>query len=347
MKFIRSFFSNRIFEYLIFWSASYVFLVNTFQVSARLQQIDYVYAAIFQATLMIAVHANLHFLIPYFLLKRRYVTYTAMAIALTIAATWFNILVFDKLIDLILPGYYFISYYSFFDISKFFAGYILATTLLKLSKEWFQLAGERERIARMQKEKTELALKALRLQVNPHFLFNSLNVLYSLALKKSAASPDAIIKLSDILRYVIYKSDDDFVDLRSEIKLIHDYIDLQKYRTDAKNSVQFTEEISSEELKIAPMILLPLVENSFKHGIKGDIAETFIRINLQANEKIFLFKIENNRGTSEEIEQQNDNGIGLINIRERLDLIYPGRFNFEIRESKNTFSVKLEIHYEN
>ena len=105
---------------------------------------------------------------------------------------------FDKLVDHILPGYYFISYYEFTDILKFVVVYITVTSLIKLAKSWFELSDTNKRLEALQKEKIETELKALKGQINPHFLFNSLNVLYSLVLKKSDESPDAIIKLSDI-----------------------------------------------------------------------------------------------------------------------------------------------------
>ncbi len=170
----------------------------------------------------------------------------------------FNQLLFNYLIDFILPGYYFISYYSFFDILKFFAIFLVLTSLLHLSKEWFELNESRHRIILLEKEKIDAELKALMNQVNPHFLFNSLNVLYSLAMKKRDETPEAILKLSDILRYVIYDSNTDFVDLESEIKLIDNFIELQSYRIGKDAKISFINEAKDTNAKVAPMLIFTL-----------------------------------------------------------------------------------------
>ena len=149
-------------------------------------------------TLMIPVELNLLLFIPRFLNRKKYVIYSLLFIASLLLFSLFNQLLFDQLIDHILPGYYFISYYSYFDILKFFLVFMVITTLLHLSKEWFDLNEARQRMTLLEKEKIDAELRALSNQVNPHFLFNSLNVLYSLAIKNANETPEAIIKLSDI-----------------------------------------------------------------------------------------------------------------------------------------------------
>jgi LytS/YehU family sensor histidine kinase len=256
----------------------------------------------------------------------------------------FNQILFDSLIDHILPGYYFISYYAFGDILKFFLVFLVITTLLHLSKEWFELNTARQRMILLEKEKINAELRALSNQVNPHFLFNSLNVLYSLAMKKARETPEAIIKLSDILRYVIYESNHDVVELSSEIKLIRNYIDLQRFRTSPDSHIQFLHKTEDDKMELAPMLFLPLVENSFKHGIKGKVGKTFINIELIQKDNEIEFTIINNKGKSGEPEEKRASGVGLKNIRSRLELIYPKNHTFEVEDGKNSFTVKLKIN---
>ena len=239
IRVLASLISSRLLQHFSFWGTSYFILLNVFRVSEELGLVDYIYTGIFMITLMIAVYINLLLLMPLLLLRRSYSFFLIAIVALLFLASLFNEFVFNSLIDLILPEYYFISYYSLLDLSKFFIVFLGLSSLLKLSKEWFQLIDSKQKLSEVEKEKAEIELRALRAQVNPHFLFNSLNVLYSLALKESKESPDAIIRLSDILRYVIYDSNKDFVPVSSEIKLIRDYLALQQYRIDDSSEIIF------------------------------------------------------------------------------------------------------------
>lgn len=254
--------------------------------------------------------------------------------------SFFNQFLFNHLIDFILPGYYFISYYSFGDILKFFSTFLVLTTLLHLSKEWFELNESRHRIVLLEKEKINAELKALMNQVNPHFLFNSLNVLYSLAMKNRKETPEAILKLSDILRYVIYDSNSDLVDLSSEVNLINNFIELQSFRIGKDTRIKFSSDIKDEGIKIAPMLFLPLLENAYKHGIKGDIENTFIELELNTDKKNIHFSIINNLGKT---INNGSSGVGLANIKNRLELLYPDNYDFTIEKNELTFKVDLNI----
>jgi sensor histidine kinase YesM len=345
MKPIRFYaiYKNRIMQHILFWVVSYYILLRFFVGSGQIQRIDYIYTALFHINLIIGVYVNLIILIPKLLGKRKFVFYGISLLLVIAGSAELNIVFFDKLVDLVLPGYYFISYYEFTDSLKFVVIYIGITSLIKLSKSWFELLKINKLFAELQKEKTEAELKALKGQINPHFLFNSLNVLYSLAIKKSGESAEVIIQLSDILRYVIYDSNKDDVNLKDEIKLITDYLSIQKYRIDSDSKVDFKVDVRDDDLKIAPMLFLPLVENSFKHGIKGDIVKTYVDIELTADRHEIHFEIKNNKGASENLAVINEGGVGLTNIRNRLKLIYPERHNFDITENDNFFQVKLII----
>jgi sensor histidine kinase YesM len=328
---------------LLFWGVAYFILLNIFSSSDEWMKIDYIYTSIFIVTLMITVGINFTIIMPRFLVPKKYALFFLLTGLNILVGTLFNHVLFDKLIDYILPGYYFISYYEYFDLLKFFFVFVTLATLLHLSWEWFQLQESRHRMTILEKEKANAELKALTNQVNPHFLFNSLTVLYSLSLENSPDTSGAIIKLSDILRYSLYEGAKGPVTLRSEISLIQNYIDLQQYRIPMSAKISFKMDVSDEKIAIEPMLLLPLVENSYKHGIKNDIANTFIDIFLKARANQIIFRISNNKSNTSSVEMPSG-GIGLSNIEERLKLIYPDAYSLSIRETDSLFSVELKIN---
>ncbi|MCF8302152.1 MAG: sensor histidine kinase [Bacteroidales bacterium] len=342
-KYLLAFIRNSFSQHLLFWAVSGYVLMNIFSLSSSFQRIDYLYTAIFIFTLVIPVELNLLVFIPRFLKRKHYIVYALLFIASLHFFSFFNQLFFRHLVDYIFPGYYFISYYSFSDILKFFLVFMGLTTLLHLSKEWFELNEARQKLIILEKEKTEAELRALINQVNPHFLFNSLNVLYSLTKSKRKEAPEAILKLSDILRYVIYDSLMEEIKLGSEIKLINDYIDLQRFRTNADNSISFKTEVDDDQMMIAPMLCLPLIENSFKHGLKAEVKDIFLIAMMKAKSGIFRFEVENNRGYVDEMLDKDPGGVGLKNIQHRLELLYPGRHSFTIRKTNRVFKVIMEI----
>jgi LytS/YehU family sensor histidine kinase len=286
------------------------------------------------------------FLIPKLFSKKKYLIYFIALVATILLSIILNLITFDWLADIVFPDYYFVSHFDFLEIGTFMVIYILITTLLKLSQSWFELQEVNKRITRIEKENIKSELNELKAQINPHFLFNSLNVIYSQAIKKSNKTPNAIIQLSDILRYVIYDSTKDKVSIETEIKLIEDYIELQKFRIDTTSNIKFEHKVQNENCKITPMLLLPLVENSFKHGIKGELDHTFVNIKLEANINNILFEIENNKGIGETVESDGNSGIGIANIRQRLTLLYPNKHKFDIEETTTIFKVNMILDNE-
>ena len=343
---IKILFKNRIFLHILFWLLSFYILLNLFSDSSEISKVDYIYTAIFLVSIVLAVYLNLFILVPTLLKPRKFIIYSVSLLVVLAIGALFNLILFNKLIDFMLPGYYFISYYSYFDILKFFIVFLTVTTLLKLSKEWFQLVETENKLNRIEKEKVEIELKGLRSQVNPHFLFNSLNVIYSLVLKESNEAPETITKLSDILRYVLYDSNSNKVKISSEIELINNYINIQKHRVDSSSKIEFTNNIKND-IEIPPLLFLPLVENSFKHGVKGDISNTFVTINLSEVGNEIIFEIENNKGFDSKVEGVPNGGIGINNIKQRLELLMPDNYTLDIFDNKNTFKVILKLKYDN
>ena len=191
-------------------------------------------------------------------------------------------------------------------------------------------------------ELKEQELKFLKMQIHPHFLFNSLNTIYGFAIAKADEAPEMILKLSNLLDYILYQVDKPLVLLSHEIKHIEDYISLEKMRFQDSLEVIFEKEIHQENIEIAPMLLLPFVENSFKHGIQIDgVLKVFIKLKTTKNS--LTFEISNS--TKNNLESKK--GIGLENIKKRLEMLYGITYNLNIFQLENTFKVELKTPFKN
>ncbi|MCB0629285.1 MAG: histidine kinase [Lewinella sp.] len=219
--------------------------------------------------------------------------------------------------------------------------YILALALaLKLLRFWYH----REKyIQELSNARMEAELKFLKAQVHPHFLFNTLNNLYTLTLKKSDHAPEVVEKLSDLLRYMSYDANHQTVLLSNEIEYLRNYISLEKIRYGDKLEIAFTVSGSTKGLQIAPLILIPFVENSFKHGVSGRLTACWITIHLTVEEKKLTFKVENSLPSNQEDVMGYKEGIGLKNVQRRLDLIYPDRHELKVSQSQESHLVILKM----
>jgi two-component system LytT family sensor kinase len=199
-----------------------------------------------------------------------------------------------------------------------------------------------QQVSKAQAEKAHAELSFLKAQINPHFLFNTLNNIYALSVSQSGKTPESIMKLSNIMRYVTDEVAEDLVPLQSEIDCINDYIDLQKLRIGktTKLKVEYSGEIKNQ--KIAPLVLMTFVENVFKYGIsKHKTAAITIRLNIEDNKLLFFCQnviFPHAAGSKRR-------GIGISNTRQRLEHMYPGKHRLEINTDNELFTVNLEIDY--
>ncbi len=327
----------------VLWFCSFTILLLIFSEDSNPKKIDFIYTISFLATIIIPVIFNLYILIPYFLKKEKYLLFVVTFISTIILFTQLNIWFFSYVIDYIFPDYYFISYHSSTKLVTIFGVFLVGTTLIKLSEDWIYFNSIENKRLKFEKQQIETQLSALRSQINPHFLFNSLNVIFALALEKKEETTKAIVQLSDILRYVIYDSNTERVTLKNEIILLNNYIEFQKFRHQVSDKIKFTYTISNENFLIYPMLLLPLIENSFKHGIKGDIENTFVNLNISQNNNEFHFFIENNYSENLLNEDKEHSGLGIVNIQKNLKIVYPETHLFEISKTETTFMVSLKL----
>ena len=227
-------------------------------------------------------------------------------------------------------------FYSGLRLSVISGAYAI---LIKFAIDWFDSQKLKAELVN-QTQASELAL--LRSQVNPHFLFNTLNNIYSLVCKKSPDAPEAIMKLSAIMRYMLYDANTDRVLLEKEIEYLESFIELQKLRQRQQGFVEISVKGDVIGKTIAPMLLIPFVENAFKHGSKTGPFPG-IKINIVIEQHQFLFEVTNYLKKNMLAPKDARGGIGLQNIRRRLELIYPGRYSLDIMTDKELFMVKLLI----
>ncbi len=216
--------------------------------------------------------------------------------------------------------------------------FYIISLLLKLLQKW---NNHEKYKAELEKEKILIELKLLKQQLHPHFLFNSLNNIYSLSISKSDKVTSSILKLSSILRYFLYENVDTMIYLKDEISVINDYIELQKLRINDTVTLSYNAIGDFSNYKIEPFIILPLIENSFKYG-SDNINSSFIDFAIIVMHNKLGLRIKNKIVYKPQSKDHNS-GIGIKNIKRRLELLYPGKYIFDIKESDGIFSVHLEL----
>lgn len=330
-------------QYILFWSLSFFILSRYFAYQNEVSRIDIIYTFLFHISILGAVIINSFYLVPGFLAKKKYVLYGLLFIIILLAGTWLNILTFRYLADWLFPGYYFISYYSWFEVAQFIATYLIITTLLQLSGSWFREAEIKQKLAEAEQARTETELKALKAQINPHFLFNSLNHVYSLAVKQSPKTAPAILQLSDLLRYTIRNVNETKVALEQEIEYIRTYIELFKNRVKHPERIHFILQGESDNLRIAPLLLLTFIENCFKHSnLKEDHQKIDISIKINGTNLTLHTSNSIEEDSKTELPEE-PSGLGLENARKRLHLLYPNRHSLDITTGQNLFKLSLKI----
>lgn len=322
-------------QHLMFWLLSIYVIGSYFSIVWLFEFIDFFYALLFHIPLTFLVYINLRVLLPKFLNKRKYLLYFLYIPILLFTSYLVHELTFDYFFPLLDSAFYIVSFTDWLVVITIFIIYLVLTTLIKLSKSWYVLQ-------QVEKEKLNIELNSLKTQINPHFLFNSLNSIYSQALVKSDETAHTVLELSDLLRYMLYEVGEDQVELAKEVEMLENYIELQKLRVENAHHINFKVSGELDGVKIAPLLVFPLVENAFKHGLKGDSDNAYVDIQLTINGGI-EFEIKNNIGQVDDMEKGKYGGIGLENVRRRLELIYPDRHQLYIQRTNNEFHVKLTL----
>ena len=202
---------------------------------------------------------------------------------------------------------------------------------------------QNKREKKLREEKLISELQLLKAQINPHFFFNTLNNLYGLTINKSDRAPELVLKLSEMMRYTIYKGREDFVTIQEEVNYINAFITLQKIRIKKKVDISFTLSIDNYKTKIAPLLFIILVENAFKHGVEKILKQGYVKISLEENSGYTEFIVENDY-VQKSKKEKNSGGIGIQNLTKRLKLIYPKSHTLLIKQGANYYKALLRIN---
>ena len=279
---------------------------------------------------------NAFVLMPKLFYKKRWLLYIFIQLIMLISLALFHWFYF------VFVGQHPFSFTGFLLFNTFPFVFILAcSTAFRMIQDRIQIE-QVQQARETETLKTELSF--LRSQVNPHFMFNVLNNMVALARKKSDLLEPSLIQLSSLLRYMLYETDEDKVPLQKEVDYLHSYIDLQKQRFGKKLVVKTNVEICDNNYEIEPMLLIPFVENAFKHGT-GLIEEPMIIVELKAANKQVHFSVQNKTSSSviEEVKDKTS-GIGLTNVKRRLNLLYGNRHTLDIKNENGWFVTSLQLN---
>ncbi|GHN01304.1 histidine kinase [Cytophagales bacterium WSM2-2] len=233
-------------------------------------------------------------------------------------------------------------YYSTFFVVQLTFDTLLITIfvgMLRFATGWFELEARRKQ---MENDKLTNELKFLKAQINPHFLFNTLNNLYYLAYSHSPNTTEVIAKLSQMMRYMIYDSNYPKVLLSKEIEYMQNYISLERLRLNNEVPIDFVVEGEVENKLITPLIFITFLENAFKHGVSANTADSWVKISVQLKENQCIYTVENSKLKS--IEQREKSGIGLQNVKRRLELSYPNHYTLKTDDQSDRYFVQLNLN---
>ena len=291
-----------------------------------------------------AVYANLYWLLPRFLLRKNWFRFAFSLIGILLVATFLEgalrgflpvLLTFQGIEN---PSPFF-SPGRFVQALAITANVVAFTGAIKILLHYFE---EKRRTEQLLRERLAAELQYLKAQINPHFFFNTLNNLYGMALDKSEKTPAMLLRLSNIMSYVLYEANAPDVPLQKEVDILEGFIALEKLRHGDRASVAFSVRGSISGARLPPLLLLPFVENAFKHSTKGNEEHCWINIQLEVTQERLIFKVENNAGDSDTTNTSNS-GIGLENVRRRLELLYPKKHVLKITRLPERFFIHLSM----
>ncbi len=331
--------------YVIYQAISYGW-ENTDELSFRLA--PQIIAVIVPVTIILT-YVNLNILMPAFYSHRQYGIYLFSVIAVLLAG---GLLIRFLTYQFILPWEQVHNLVRYRQENK---NFWIPVRILRISLEPIPIMAitmvisiirntfnQDKKLREIELARLSAEMKLLKAQINPHFLFNTLNSLYALTLRASDRAPGIVLRLSDLMHYMLYETKSESVKLTDELSYLENYISIEQMRFADRVDLSFNFTGDSSGKMIAPLLLLTFVENAFKHGIEE--GNGWIRIDLEVHDEQLSFRVENSFPHNIPI---NSNGQGLDNLKKRLELIYPGNYKLSLTEHKQTFTADLKINYEN
>lgn len=338
-------FRYRYLWHMVFWIGIYLSYVISYGGYADNFASEFKSNAILLPVRIVFTYSMLYFMLP-LLIKKEYTKFIlltgihAFLFGLTLWTTY-------REYSIHVCGIEAYKSYPIFKLPKIFVNIIsnygipLLAGMLKLFKWWYI---DQQYKVKIEKEKLESELNYLKAQIHPHFLFNTLNNLYALTLQNSSKASDVVIKLSGLLDYMLYHSKADKVPLEKELTIINNYIELEKIRYGDRLKLTFEVVGDKNTVEIAPLILIPFVENAFKHGASNDRTKPVISIYVTINNNCIKLQVKNSIPSHKSSNNEVSKGIGLDNIKRQLDLIYPNSHKLTIENSDFEYKVNLNLN---
>ncbi|MCE7054921.1 histidine kinase [Algoriphagus sp. AGSA1] len=353
MEKLRIYSENQVLKHVLFWIAVYLYFVLSVSNISSYESHRHIietYGLILLVQIITA-YVCIYGLIPTFLDKKQTGLFVFWMLVLLISMfalyqairmLYFDVVYFDSYDEIQKkyaeePYWKRISSFSVF-LSKSIL-YLTPTALLLMARFY----KNQQKLLKLNEQKRTAELTALRNQLNPHFLFNTLNNIYALALEKSEKTPEVIERLSDILDYILYRCNENYVPVQKEIELIENYLSLEKIRYGDRVDVNFVHKAESD-LNIAPLLLLTFVENAFKHGVTQELKKAKITISITTNQTDLLFTISNSMPANTlEKCRENEEQLGLKNVKKQLELLYPDSYELALSERTYNYEVLLKL----
>jgi sensor histidine kinase YesM len=352
MATIKKLFFHQLAKNSLFWLCLFSYYVLTVDWEMYLTMEEVIATFIIKVSIQILTYLSVTFIIQHLLNKDKPVYALVLFIAALLIFYTIYILCQMFYLEAKFPESY-VTFYKVCPDSSFYGRltnfqtfiskslFFLNPTFILLAFSYYK---EQQRLSKLNQEKKTGELKALKNQLNPHFLFNTLNNLYALSLKKSDKAPEVISKLSDILDYMLYRCDETFVSIHKEIELIQNYLALEKIRYSDRVDITFTHSIDNGA-KIAPLLLLTFIENAFKHGVVQELNMAKINIDIVAKNKQIKIIVMNTKPKALVENDTAKSRIGLSNVKQQLALIYQNEFDLKMDDTAEAYTIELILPY--
>lgn len=342
----------RVLLHLFFWLAVLVFYYILFSQNSESREVSFILTTGLMPVAIGATYFFNYVLVPKYLWAKRYFRFFLFSFYSLLTTTWLSLLiVFFTLI-------FILTREAYIDPSVLHPEWQVVTLNLivffaiavKQIKRSLLIQQETSKLEKNQLttelKLREAELKLLKAQIHPHFLFNTLNNLYGLTLEKSDEAPQLVLRLSDILDYILYRCNEQKVLLADEINNLKNYLEIEKIRYSGKVKLRKEFPKDTGTLKIAPLLFIPLFENAFKHGVSQATEGAYVNVSLSLTGKMLVCTIENTKSQVINTGSEESGGIGLQNVKKRLELVYPGKYVLNINDGSDSFLVNLVLELE-
>jgi two-component system, LytTR family, sensor kinase len=331
--------------HLLFWSCLFLYewllqgsLNDCYQVSFE--------AALYNVpVIMLVTYFTIFITVERFLLQKKYLPFVfCLAASLVFAGVFRRIITFEIIYKVLYPD----RAKVLFLLPKMLIDAVYVQLIAGLGsmiyviRKWMEQQRVNEKLMR---EKVAAELALLRSQVQPHFIFNTLNNIYMLSLKNSPLTSDMIYRLSALLSYMLYDSKRSLIEVEKEIDYVKNYINLEKIRYGNRLDIQMCGVNDVKGVQVPPLLFLPLVENAFKHGVSNAVEDSWIHIDISLKKRILIFKIENSLCDEKVKTNGFGNGLGLDNLRKRLEILYPDNFELKILKDEDSHLAVLKLNF--